>query len=114
VLEKRELGMIETTEIILVIIGLGVTAALVSLYFWWVGGAIFEKPMTGAEGLLGREAVATTDISPDSPGEVSVDGVLWKASLSPNDYAQGVLKGEKVVIVKVSSLTLEVRGKRRE
>ncbi len=59
--------------------------------------------MTGSESLVGKSGVVVTDLSP--VGEVSVEGITWKAKLSSG---QTIKKGETVMVVRRSGLVLEV------
>ncbi|GBD97856.1 MAG TPA: nodulation protein NfeD [Nitrospirae bacterium] len=61
-----------------------------------------RKPVTGAEGLVGLEGTARTDIH-DS-GQVFVHGEIWTACSD-----EPVKAGEKVVVEKVENLKLKVR-----
>ena len=61
-----------------------------------------RKPVTGAEGLVGLEGTARTDIH--AGGQVFVNGEIWTA------YSDEPVKtGEKVVVEKVENLKLKVR-----
>ncbi|MCX7760012.1 MAG: nodulation protein NfeD [Hydrogenothermaceae bacterium] len=60
-----------------------------------------EKPKTGEETIVGKEAVAYTDI--DGQGYVMVDGELWKAISDKK-----IEKGKKVRILNAEGLTLKV------
>lgn len=61
-----------------------------------------RRPVTGSEGLIGRGAVAETDLRPD--GWVLVMGERWRG------VADGeVASGETVTVVGVDGLTLQVR-----
>jgi membrane-bound serine protease (ClpP class) len=61
-----------------------------------------RPPVTGAEGLIGRGAVADTDLRPD--GWVRVMGERWRG------VADGeVMSGDVVTVVGVDGLTLRVR-----
>ncbi|HDH04272.1 MAG TPA: nodulation protein NfeD [Nitrospirae bacterium] len=61
-----------------------------------------RKPVTGAEGLVGLEGTARTDIH--KSGQVFVHGEIWTA------YSDEPVKtGEKVVVEKVENLKLKVR-----
>lgn len=62
-----------------------------------------RQPTTGAEGLIGVEGVAHTDINKDE-GMVLLHGELWSA------YTDGLIRcGERVVVGSVSGLRLQVR-----
>lgn len=78
---------------------------LVALFLYYVFWALRKRPVTGVESLKGSVGVVVRDFVNDA-GEVSVDGVIWKARA----YDAGALrKGDEVVVVEVSSLTLLVR-----
>ncbi len=62
-----------------------------------------RQPTTGAEGLIGVEGAAHTDINRDE-GMVSLHGELWSA------YAdEPIRRGERVVVGSVTGLRLKVR-----
>ena len=61
-----------------------------------------RRPVTGSEGLIGREAVADSDLRPD--GWVLVMGERWRG-VADGDVASG----ETVTVVGVDGLTLRVR-----
>jgi membrane-bound serine protease (ClpP class) len=80
---------------------------MTALFFIVVLGLVIKsqkrQPSTGAEGLIGVEGVAVTDITKDS-GMVSLHGELWSA------YADvDMTKGDKVSVEMVSGLRLKVR-----
>ncbi len=65
-----------------------------------------RKPVTGAEGLVGLEGIAKTDITPEG-GTVVVHGEFWSA------YAdEDVRKDEKVVVENVKGLRVKIRRQR--
>jgi membrane-bound serine protease (ClpP class) len=91
-------GDVQYVELaVLVVVG-----TLLALYARWVGSTIRRKPFTGAETLIGKTGIVTTDLAPK--GEVSVDGIIWEA----NTNGPRIEKGSKVTIVRISGLTLEV------
>jgi membrane-bound serine protease (ClpP class) len=60
-----------------------------------------RKPVTGAEGLIGLEGDAKTDIHKD--GQIFVHGEIWKA------FSEDPIKaGEKVIVEKVENLRVKV------
>ena len=61
-----------------------------------------RRSVTGAEGIVGATGQAVTDLSPE--GKVKVKGQIWKAT-SPD----GVAAGERVEVVAMEGLRLEVR-----
>ncbi|GCD76727.1 MAG: NfeD family protein [Thermaurantimonas sp.] len=63
---------------------------------------------TNAEAMIGRTAVAETDINTVQPeGYVKLDGVSWKAVLA--DSSTSVFKGDHVKIVGYESIVLKVK-----
>jgi membrane-bound serine protease (ClpP class) len=80
----------------------GATAGLV---VWAVSAgvrAMLRRPVTGAESMVGRLAVARGSLGPE--GQVNVDGEIWRA------VAEGgaVAAGETVRVTAVDGLTLTV------
>lgn len=60
-----------------------------------------RRATVGTEALVGRTAVATTDLWP--AGQVKIDGELWQARCEG-----GVSAGDEVVVRGIDGLTLEV------
>ncbi len=61
-----------------------------------------KKTISGADALIGQEALARTNISPE--GKVFIHGEIWNAQSN-----EKILKGEKVVVEKVEGLKLVVK-----
>jgi membrane-bound serine protease (ClpP class) len=83
----------------------GITILLAAFIAFMVGAAVRgqrRRVATGAEGLIGRVAVAKTGLDPK--GTVLVDGELWKAEIDTGK----VEPGEEVTITKVEGLKLLV------
>ncbi|MCJ7514487.1 MAG: nodulation protein NfeD [Dehalococcoidia bacterium] len=83
----------------------GVAIAIAAFIIFIVGAAVRgqrRRVATGAEGLIGRVAVAKTSLDPK--GTVLVDGELWKAAVDTGK----VEPGEEVTIAKVEGLKLLV------
>ena len=99
-----QLGTFGATILLTVFI---VIFAAVVLYF--VVWALRRKPVTGVESMKGKMGVAVSDLSRDTQGEVSVDGVIWKARIAESAAEERILKEEYVTVVGVSSLTLLVQ-----
>lgn len=78
--------------------------ALLAIYARWVSGSLREEPVAGSETLVGKTGVVMTDLTPI--GEVSVDGIVWKARTLQNTP---VKKGDGVRVVRRSGLELEVK-----
>jgi membrane-bound serine protease (ClpP class) len=62
-----------------------------------------QPPVTGVDGLVGRQARARTPISPHAPGMVEIHGEIWQAI---SDVA--VAGGDLVRVAAVNGLTLTV------
>lgn len=90
--------------------GLGILAILVGITIelseaaFWIRVSRRSRPRVGAEALVDAEGVALSDCRPS--GRVRVLGESWRAVCR-----DGVDKGEAVVVLAVSGLTLEVRPK---
>lgn len=82
-----------------------VAGGLLGVYARWVGGSLRKKPVTGIESIAGKQGVVTSELDP--VGEVKVEGVIWKARLI-GDHPNKVAKGERVIVLKVRGLTLDV------
>ncbi len=79
--------------------------ATAGLFVWAVSAgvrAMRRPPVTGAQGMVGRLAVARGELGPE--GQVNVDGEIWRA------VAEGgaIPAGEKVRVTAVDGLTLRV------
>jgi membrane-bound serine protease (ClpP class) len=83
----------------------GVTILIAAFIAFMVGAAVRgqrRRVATGAEGLIGKIAVAKTSLDPK--GTVLVDGELWKATVDSGK----VEPGEEVTVTKVEGLKLLV------
>lgn len=80
------------------------TAIFFSLTITLAVRAYRRKPATGAEGLIGLEGEARTDI--DKEGTVFVHGEIWHVWSD-----EPIKKGQKVIVDKVEGLKLKVRPK---
>lgn len=78
------------------------TTLFFSLTVYLVVKAYRRKPVTGAEGLIGLEGEARTDVH--QKGQVFVHGEIWQAWSD-----EPVNAGEKVIVEKVENLKLKVR-----
>ncbi len=99
-----QLGLLDS-ELIIVLIG--VVAIMLVVYSKLIAVVLFKKPLTGQESLIGKKVVATSDVNTASEGEVSVDGIIWKAKLA--EGSEIVPKGNSAVVVAVSALTLVIK-----
>ena len=89
----------------------GVTAGVAAFGIFVVGAIIRgqrRRKITGAEGMMGRTAIAKTPLDPS--GTVMIQGELWTA------VAEGdrVAPGEEVIINEVEELKLRVVKKSKE
>jgi membrane-bound serine protease (ClpP class) len=93
----------------------GVTIVIAAFIAFIVGAAVRgqrRRVATGAEGLIGKVAVAKTSLAPQ--GTVLVEGELWKAVVDSGK----VEPGEEVTITKVEGLKLlvtqrKIKGRKR-
>lgn len=69
--------------------------------------ARMRKPTTGMEGLVGEIGVASTDIKPE--GKIIIRGEFWNAFSE-----EPIEKGEKVEVISVKNLKLQVKKKGEE
>jgi len=89
----------------------GVTAATGAFCIFVIGAIIRgqkRRKATGAEGMIGRTAIAKTSLDPT--GTVLSEGELWSA-VAENEK---IAPGEEVIISKVEALKLWVTRKSRE
>lgn len=93
-------------SIVLLVVFVVIIAFLVVYFVVW---ALLKKPVTGVESLKGKMGVALSDFGGKDVGEVSVDGVIWKARVNGSDAGLRISKGESVKVAGVSSLTLLVQ-----
>ncbi len=95
-------GTFEYLEIGLLVFAGG----LLALYSRYIGKTIRKKPVTGEESLIGAKGIVYSDsIGPDGAGEITVNGVVWRAKLA--NVSIGTLKkGDSVIVTKVEGLTL--------
>jgi len=77
-------------------------AALEVLEAWlFIAWSHRRRPAVGAEALVGKQAVAVSELVPD--GQVRLDGELWRARCEA-----GARLGQPVVVRGVDGLTLVV------
>ncbi len=65
-----------------------------------------SKVTTGREGIIGEEGEALLDFNNEGKGKVMVHGEIWDAQC-----AEGLKKGDVIVVVEVGGMTLSVRKK---
>ncbi len=89
----------------------GVTVAVTAFAIFVIGAIVRgqrRRKATGAEGMIGKTAIAKTPIDPT--GTVHAEGELWAASSEGGKIAPG----EQVIITKVEGLRLWVVKKSKE
>src|SRR4051794_12923322 len=69
--------------------------------FGWNRKVKNKRKVVGAENLIGKEAVVTTDCRPK--GQVRLDGEIWEAQCDP-----GAAVGDKVRVVSRNGLVLVI------
>lgn len=85
-----------------------ITALFFVLVLNLVYKAFIRKPVTGAEGLIGLEGRAQTDISKDG-GMVLLQGEIWQA-YSDDDIS----KGEKIAVEQITGLKVKIKKLKQE
>ena len=95
------------TEYMRISMSVIIPAVLVSAAFFIFAvtraiNARLQKPTTGAEGLTGEVGIASTTVAPE--GKISVHGEFWNAISD-----QTIEKGEKVQVIGVKNLKLNVK-----
>jgi len=97
-------GVAETELGLLVAFGV-----IVGLYIRWIIGPIRRhKKLTGAEAMIGKTAVAITNLNPK--GEVRILGEIWRAESRSGD----VSIGEQVIVKELKGLVVLVEKTREE
>jgi membrane-bound serine protease (ClpP class) len=80
-----------------------VFGVIIGLYLRWIIGPLRRrKKLTGAESMIGKLAVAITDLKPK--GEVRVLGEIWQAQSVSGDIA----KGEQIKVKALEGLVVIV------
>ena len=80
---------------------IGALCVEVAEAWFWIWLSRRRRVVVGAEALVGAEAVVVTPLRPD--GQVRISGELWRARCE-----DGADVGERVRVVRVDGLTLEV------
>lgn len=101
---RKKEKMIDLSTIVL-----SAVAALIIIIFAWYAISLFrKKPVTGAESLVDAKGIVHSEkLAPD--GEVSINGVVWRAHLA-NSKSTELKKGDSVTVKKVEELTLIVES----
>lgn len=89
---------------------LGVFIAVIAgILAYFVVWALRKRPVTGSEALIGKLGFAMKELTAESDGEVSIDGVIWRARIG--DGSKMISNNETVIVLGISSLTLLVGKK---
>jgi len=102
-LSVLQIGSLETIAIAVLII---LVVGIIGWGLWSVRWALKKKPVTGSESLIGKNGLALRDFNPDNTGEVTVDGIIWKARVSDGSK---ISKGDSVTVLEYSELTVTVK-----
>ncbi|MBP9691373.1 NfeD family protein [Candidatus Woesebacteria bacterium] len=90
------------------------TAAISTIIILLLSYVVFGRKMvkkslfiatkkTNSDSLIERSATVVSDITADAPGQVKIEGEIWRAE-SDTEFK----KGEKVVVQSISGVTLRV------
>jgi membrane protein implicated in regulation of membrane protease activity len=99
-LNAKEMAVLLEVLIMLVVGG------LIAAICIWLVLLIRRKPLTGVESLVDARGFVYSERL-GSAGEVSIDGVVWKARLA-DPSVDSLGKGDKVVVKRVENITLLV------
>lgn len=89
-------------------LALGIVAVLALLYVF-VGRAFVKSKLTiqtkatNTEALIGKKGIVVKKISPQKPGQVKVEGEVWRAEANSS-----LDEGAEVTVESVSGVTLKV------
>ncbi len=89
-----------------IVIATGLTVIFFLIVIGFTIKAHKRKPVSGAEGLIGLEGVAKTELAPK--GTVFVRGEWWNAE----SEGEVIKKGEEIIVTKVKGLRLVVKKKK--
>jgi membrane-bound serine protease (ClpP class) len=95
---------------VVVIVGLGAAATAASLLLFGrarLMRSLRGRPRTGREALVGHIGVVRSNSGPAA--HVFLNGSLWRAEPSPLHEEAELRDGDRVVVERVSGLTLRVR-----
>ena len=93
--------MADLSELLLI----AIIVVIVIFYIWYSSSAVRRKPVTGRESLVGAKGfVHSETMAPN--GEVSIEGVIWRARAA--NQTQTFKKGDRIVVDKVEHLSLIV------
>lgn len=84
-------------------------ALLIGLYIFF-GRRVLKQTLaiatkkTNTDNLIGKKALVTTKITAENPGQVKIEGEIWRASAS-----ESIDEGEEAVVQSYSGVTLQVK-----
>ncbi len=88
------------------------TITVLSLFYIMIGRKFIKQKLsisttqTNTDKLIGQIAVVIKAITDEKPGQVKIDGEIWRASASEN-----IENGTEVIVKSVSGVTLKVAKK---
>lgn len=94
--------MFDLTFALLLIVILGTVA----FYAWHIFSVIGKKPVTGEEALVGAKGIVKSNTLARE-GEVSIDGVIWRARLADSSEWE-LKKGDEIIVKRIEGLILIV------
>jgi membrane protein implicated in regulation of membrane protease activity len=105
------LTSLDSGELLAIAVAITVVAAILGWYLWSIKWALFRKPFTGPESLIGKTGAVVAPFERGTMGEVNIDGIIWKAKLLEDveSHNSKLLAGESVVVVGYAALTVIVR-----
>lgn len=89
-----------------------VTIVILTLAYIFFARRLIQKSLhittkaTNVESIIGKTARVVSEIAPDEPGQVKIEGEVWRAESDTR-----FLEGEKVMITSVSGVTVKVDKK---
>jgi len=93
-----------------IISGVAVTTALFVFIVSYTIKAQIKRPVTGMEGMIGEVGVVRKDLNPT--GKILIHGEIWNAFIQPPEEV--VKKGEKVEVVDIRGMELQVKKRKGE
>ncbi len=94
-----------------VIVALGSFIVLIAAYLV-MGRSMIKQSIgiatrkTNVDALIGKKALVTKPITPTQPGNISIDGEVWRAT---TDTDKTFAKDETITIASVSGVTVSVK-----
>jgi len=90
-------------------------AAIISIIILITGYIVFGRnriktalhittTKTNSDSIIGKSGLVVTEITPDQPGQIKIEGEVWRA-----ESDKIIEKGKKVTIESVSGVTVKVK-----